>query len=112
MRQRDYLTDFEQLVMLAVLQLGEDAYGAPIRRALEEQADRAVSIATIYVSLGRLEERDLVRSWFAAPTKVRGGRSKRLYAVTEPGLAALERSRAHLEQMWEQARAAISRGSR
>ncbi len=57
MSERDYLSDFEQLVMLAVLQRGEDAYGAKIRQTLDETAGRGVSIATIYVALGRLEER-------------------------------------------------------
>ncbi len=111
MKRRDYLTDFEQLVMLAVLQLGDEAYGAPIRAALEEQAGRVVSIATIYVALSRLEEQDLVRSWFAEPTAVRGGRSKRLYAVTELGVEALERARDHFDRMWDGAREAMRRES-
>ena len=112
MKKRDYLTDFEQLVMLAVLQFGEEAYGAPIRRALEEQAERVVSLATIYVALGRLEARGLVRSWFDEPTAVRGGRRKRLYVVTETGIEALERARSHLDQMWGRAESAMSRSSR
>ena len=52
MSKREYLTEFEQLAMLAVLQLCDEAYGAPIRGALDEQAERSVSIATIYVALG------------------------------------------------------------
>lgn len=100
MRKRDYLSEFEQLVMLAVLQLGDDAYGATIRQVLAGDARRKVSIATIYVALGRLEERGLVRSWMSDPVAVRGGRSKRLYAVEPEGVEALERARATLERMW------------
>ncbi len=100
MNKRDYLSEFEQLVMLAVLQLGDDAYGAGIRQVLDETAARTVSIATIYVALGRLEERGLVRSWMSDPRPVRGGRSKRMYAVEAAGVEALEESRATLDRMW------------
>ena len=65
-RRRDYLSELEQLVLLAVLHLGDEAYGARIRKTLAEGVGRSVSIATIYVSLGRLEERGLVRSWMSA----------------------------------------------
>ena len=108
MNDRDYLTEFEQLVMLAVLQLGEGAYGAHIRQALDESAERPVSIATIYVALGRLEKRGLVRSWLAAPTAVRGGRAKRLCAVTDAGIEALERARSTYDRMWAAARSTMT----
>lgn len=103
MSDRSYLSEFEQLVMLAVLQLGGDAYGAGIRQVLDESADRSVSIATIYVALGRLEERGLVRSWMSEPRPVRGGRSKRMYAVEDAGVEALEQARSTLERMWAKA---------
>ena len=106
MSSRDYLSEFEQLVMLAVLQLGDDAYGARIRQVLDEIAGRGVSIATIYVALGRLEERGLVRSSMSAPRPVRGGRSKRMYTIEDAGIEALEQARNTLERMWAKASAA------
>jgi PadR family transcriptional regulator PadR len=110
MSKRDYLSEFEQLVMLAVLQLDDDAYGAKIRAILDESAARTVSIATIYVALGRLEESGLVRSWMSEPVAVRGGRSKRLYALEAAGVEALDRARATYERMWAQAEAARGAG--
>ena len=97
--------------MLAVLQLGEDAYGAKIRRVLDRTAGRTVSIATIYVALGRLQDRGLVRSWMSDPVAVRGGRSKRLYAIEAAGSQALERARDTFERMWEKAEASGKAGA-
>jgi len=106
MGERTYLSEFEQLVMLATLQLGEDAYGAPIRQVLAASARREVSIATIYVALGRLEQRGFVRSEMSEPTAVRGGRSRRVFTVEPAGRDALTRARETLDQMWAAARAA------
>ena len=111
MTTRSYLSEFEQLVMLAVLQLGDHAYGAKIRRVLDRTASRNVSIATIYVALGRLQDRGLVRSWMSAPVAVRGGRSKRLYAIKAAGSEALERARDTFERMWAQAEASGKAGT-
>ena len=109
--ERSYLSEFEQLAMLAVLRLGDEAYGAMIRRVLEEDADRPVSIATIYVALGRLEKRGLVRSWMSDSTPVRGGRSKRLYRVEAAGLEALRRARSTLDRMWAAVESETGRAS-
>lgn len=110
MNKRDYLSELEQLAMLAVVQLGDDAYGARIRAILDDAAHRSVSIATIYVALGRLEERGLVRSWMSDPVAVRGGRSRRMYALEAAGVEALERARATYERMWAQAEAVMGVG--
>jgi len=101
MTQRSYLKEFEQLVLLAVLRLGEDAYGGRIREDLEETASRGVSVATIYVALSRLEQRGFVRSWMSDPTPVRGGKSKKYYALEAEGREALRDAKATLERMWE-----------
>ncbi len=94
------LRTFQQLVMLSVLQLDADAYGAIIQQELERRAGRSVTIATIYVTLARLERRGFTESWLGDPTPVRGGRAKRFYRVTEVGREALEEVRAELERMW------------
>mgnify|MGYP003652449503 CR=1 FL=1 len=98
--KRDYLSDFEQLVLLSVLRLGDDAYGGAIRRDLEEAAHRSVSVASIYVALSRLEQRGLARSWMSDPTPVRGGKAKKHYALEPDGVRALREGKATLERMW------------
>jgi DNA-binding PadR family transcriptional regulator len=95
------LGDLEELVLLAVLQLGEGAYGASVRDALRRQAGRAVSISTVYVTLMRLEEKGLARSWMGEPTGERGGKAKRHFAVRPEGVEALEANREVRNRMWE-----------
>ena len=70
------LGEFEHLVLLAVLRLGDDAYGVPIQCELEERAGRRVTVGALYATLDRLEGKRLLESWFADPTPQRGGRSK------------------------------------
>lgn len=100
MGRQEALGGFQQLVLLAILRLGEDAYGAAIQREIEDTAGRSVSISTIYVTLERLQARGLVSSWMGEPTQVRGGRSKRFYELTEAGASTLHATREQLERMW------------
>lgn len=100
MSNEETLQALQQLVMLSIVQLDEEAYGALIQQELEERAGRSVTIATIYVTLSRLEKRGMVESWLGDPTPVRGGRSKRYYRVTEEGRGALAAARAELDRMW------------
>jgi DNA-binding PadR family transcriptional regulator len=95
------LGEFEQLVLLAVLRLGDDAYGVPIQRELEERAGRRVTVGALYATLDRLEGKRLLHSWFADPTPQRGGRSKRYFRPTPEGLEALAESKAALDRMWQ-----------
>ncbi len=100
MSNADSLGGFQQLVMLAVLRLADAAYGSTIQRELEQTAGRSVSIATVYVTMERLEKKGLVDSWLADPTPVRGGRAKRFYRLTEDGLRILGDTRDELGRMW------------
>ena len=86
MTKRDYLGNFELMVMLALLRLGEDAYGVPILREIEERGGREVALGSVYATLGRLEEKGLVTSKLGEPTPERGGRAKRYFRVTAQGL--------------------------
>ncbi|NJD20933.1 MAG: BlaI/MecI/CopY family transcriptional regulator [Gemmatimonadetes bacterium] len=101
MRKRPQLGDLEEIVLLAVLRLGKDAYGARIRARLHDDAGRDLSISTVYVTLMRLEEKGLVRSWLGEPTSTRGGRAKRHFAVHPEGVAALESVREVRDRMWK-----------
>jgi PadR family transcriptional regulator PadR len=102
----DVLGGLQQLVLLAVLRLGPDAYGATIQRELDDRARRPVAISTVYVTLDRLERKGLVRSWLGSPTPVRGGKAKRHYAVTAQGEHAVQEARTALERMWSGLRVA------
>lgn len=95
------LGDLEELVLLAVLRLGENAWGARIQQELERRAGRSVSIGTVYVTLMRLEEKGLARSWMGQPSGERGGKARRHFEVRPEGVQALEASRAVRERMWQ-----------
>ena len=96
-----YLGEFEQLLLLAILQAGEDAYTIPLRRVLQERAGRTVARGALYTSLDRLERKGLVRSWMGEPTAVRGGRARRYFAVTEDGVTALRAARVAMRTLSE-----------
>lgn len=83
------LGDLEQLVLLAVLQSGDDAYGVPVQQAVRLRARRDLTLGTIYKALSRLEGKGLVASHVGEPTAERGGRAKRYYSVTAVGKRAL-----------------------
>ena len=95
-----YLGEFEQLLLLAVLRLGPEAYGAAIARELDVRAGRTVSRGALYTSLDRLEDKGLVRWKVASGTVVRDGLPRRAYSVTPAGIAALRASRDVLQKMW------------
>lgn len=95
------LGDLQQLTMLAVARLGEDAFGGAIQDELHTVAGREVSVSTIYVTLVRLEDQGLVESERSLPDPSRGGKGKRFFSLTEKGWAALETSKNALERMWE-----------
>lgn len=97
---RDYLTDFELMVLLAVLRLGDGAYGLPIATEIEQTGGRAVLLGAIYAALERLERNGLVSSSYGDPTAVRGGRAKRYYAVTRKGLKAVKDTQRAFTALW------------
>jgi DNA-binding PadR family transcriptional regulator len=96
----DRLGEFEELVLLSVRQLGDEAHGGAIQAILAERAGREVTLGAIYAALDRAHRKGLANSWLGEPTAMRGGRAKRHYAVTEDGLAALEESRRVRELLW------------
>ncbi|MGH9323805.1 MAG: PadR family transcriptional regulator [Vicinamibacteria bacterium] len=97
---QDNLGQLEQLVMLAIGRLGDEADGAAIQKMLEDEAGREAAIATIYVTLVRLEGKGYVRSRRGSPTPVRGGKWRRYFRLTPKGVGALKDSHAVLARMW------------
>jgi DNA-binding PadR family transcriptional regulator len=111
MARREHLGEFEQIVLLAVLRLGEDAYGVPIRSEIERRTGRSLTVGALYSTLDRLEHKGLVSSRFSDPTPERGGRSKRYFSVRPLGLRTLRASRDALAAMWEGLEPQVTRGS-
>ena len=101
MSKQDFLGSFEQLVLLAVLRLGDNAYGMMVRRELEERTGRSVSLGAVYATLERLEEKGHVKSRRGKPTPGRQGRAKRYFRVELSGRAALQHAFEGLERMRE-----------
>jgi DNA-binding PadR family transcriptional regulator len=84
------LGEVEQLVLLALLRLDREAYAVPIRELIANEARIELSRATIYITLDRLEEQDLVDSSFSEPTGEPGGKARRVFRLRAEGLAALK----------------------
>jgi PadR family transcriptional regulator, regulatory protein PadR len=111
MSGREHLGEFEQIVLLAILRLGNEAYGVPIRQDIEQRTGRALTVGALYRTLDRLEEKGYVSSAFSDPTPERGGRSKRYFKIKPLGLRTLRASREALAAMWEGLDPLVQRGS-
>ncbi len=98
----NHLGEFEELVLLTIYSLGDDAYGVTIQQALEEGAERSVSIGAVYAALDRLERKRCLRSRVGGATSQRGGRRKRFFRITRFGIAVLTDMRRIREKMWHQ----------
>src|SRR5262245_9167416 len=98
---RDSLGEFEQVLLLAIVRLGDDAYGVTIRHEIADRTGRDVAIGQLYSSLDRLERKGFVRSTRSEPTPERGGRSRRHFRLKPAGATALRQSRERLASMWD-----------
>ena len=92
--------EFERAVLLAVIRLGDVAYGVSIRDHLEEVLQRRISFGAVYTTLDRLFEKGFVSTRFGDPTPQRGGRAKKFFTVLPRGRRALERAREASEAIW------------
>jgi DNA-binding MarR family transcriptional regulator len=99
MKRPAYLGEFEFAVLLAILQLGDEAYPVPIRELLEQRTGRAVARGALYTAIERLEAKGCVRSTMRDPADERGGRRRRYVSVTQAGLAALRAAHAALRNL-------------
>ena len=98
---QDYVGEFEQMVLLSIMRLGEEAYGLAIRDELEGVAGRLPSSGSLYTTLDRMERKGLVKSIAGEATQARGGRARRYVRVTAEGRAQLARSRSTLMALWD-----------
>jgi PadR family transcriptional regulator PadR len=98
---REALGEFEQLVLLAIMHLGDNVYGVPIVEEIERRTGRTVAPAAVYVTLRRLEEKGLLSSWMSGPTAERGGKARRCVKVTAAGRDSLREARQVLDRMWK-----------
>jgi PadR family transcriptional regulator PadR len=80
--------EFEYLVLTAAARLGDEAYGASVRRSIEEATEESCSIGALYTTVDRLESKGLIRTWMGEATSQRGGRAKRMITVTAKGMEA------------------------
>jgi DNA-binding PadR family transcriptional regulator len=87
-----YIGEFEQLVLITIVRLGDRAYGATVRDEIADRVGRDVSLSAVYTTLERLEAKKLLRSWVGEPTPQRGGRRKRYFALSAAGERALRAS--------------------
>lgn len=93
------LGEVEQLVLLSVLRLGDEAYAVPMRELIEAEAGVSLSRGTMYVTLERLERKGYVTSWFSDPQAVRGGKARRHFRLKPPGLTALKASQSAVSRL-------------
>jgi PadR family transcriptional regulator PadR len=102
---KSYLGEFEELVLLTIASLGENAYGVSIKESIEARCDRDVSIGALHSTITRLEEKKYLKSWLGGSTTERGGRSKRYFQITENGKQAVASVKALRDELWSVSKA-------
>lgn len=103
-----YLGEFEELVLLTIASLGDDAYGVSIKESIEKMSDREISIGALHSTITRLEEKTLIKSWLGGATHERGGRSKRYFELTHQGKVALNTTKNLRDELWKQSKVNLS----
>jgi len=96
-----YLGELEQLILLALARLGDDAYGVTVRQTIADSTGRDITLGTVYKTLWRLEQKKFVSFWIADPTTERGGRRKKMYQLEPLGKRALQQSLENLRRLTE-----------
>jgi DNA-binding PadR family transcriptional regulator len=106
---QDYLGEFEQMVLLAIMRLGTEAYGLAIKDELEEVAGRSPSSGALYTTLDRMERKGLLQSYAGESSSERGGRPRRYLKLTPAGQSMLAHSRSTLLALWDGLEGALDR---
>ena len=100
--EKEHIGELEELVLLLIVMLKEEAYGFAIRKALKSEAGRTVTVGAVHGTVNRLEKKGFIESNLGGATELRGGRRKRLFTVTAAGKKVLERSRDVKVNLWMQ----------
>jgi PadR family transcriptional regulator PadR len=98
---RSYPGEFELMILLTLIRLGDNAYGVPISKELFDKTGRDVALGSVYAALERLERKGFVSSTFGDPTPARGGRAKRYFRPTLSGLREVEMARTAFTNLWQ-----------
>lgn len=105
---KTYLGEFEELVLLTIASLGNEAYGVSIQQDIENRCNRNISIGALHSTITRLEEKGFLKSWLGGATAERGGRSKRYYEITQAGKKAVTESKSIRDELWSLSQAKLS----
>lgn len=97
----DRLGEFEELTLLAVRAIAQDAYGVPVQRFVETATGRTVTMGAVYAALARLETKGYVRSLMSEPLQVRGGKGRRVFEITAEGTKTLDSLRRVRDRIWQ-----------
>jgi PadR family transcriptional regulator, regulatory protein PadR len=103
-----YLGEFEELVLLTIAALGNQAYGVSIQQDIENRCKRSISIGALHSTITRLEEKGFLKSWTGGATQERGGRSKRYYEVTQAGKKAVSEVKSLRDELWSASKAKLA----
>lgn len=101
---KGYVGEFEELVLLTVAVLGDDAYGVPIKEEIEQRASRTISLGALHSTIARLEEKGFLKSHLRGATHERGGRRKRYFQITQGGKAALREIKNLRDELWQESK--------
>ncbi len=99
---KDHIGELEELILLLIVMLKEEAYGLAIRKALKDQANRNVTIGAVHGTVNRLESKGFIESSMGGATEERGGRRKRIFSITASGKSVLQKSRDVKVNLWQQ----------
>lgn len=105
---KGYIGEFEELVLLTIAALDEDAYGVAIKVDIEQRTDRSISIGALHSTITRLEEKGLIKSWHGEPTQERGGRRKRYFQLTNLGKDSLHEMRILRNDLWNHSKTTLA----
>jgi len=105
---KGYIGEFEELVLLTVACLGEEAYGVSIKEDIERRSDRTISVGALHSTITRLEEKGMLKSWLGEPTQERGGRRKRFFEITHQGKVTLHHMKDLRDELWKLSKATLS----
>ena len=100
--------EFEELVLLTISSLGDQAYGVAIKEDIEKRRGRNMSIGALHSTITRLEEKGFIKSWMGEPTQERGGRRKRYFEVTRHGITVLHDTKDLRDELWKLSRVTLA----